>query len=98
MATAFLAYIPSFHSRLVRVVGASPPPFTLFNITYKVVVYAPAERADTLPLFLLYPYMYSVRGKANERTTEYIGVETKWGECICPISWSVQCNFIRDGK
>jgi hypothetical protein len=26
-----------------------------------VVVYAPAERADTLPLFLLYPYMYSVR-------------------------------------
>jgi hypothetical protein len=31
--------------------GASPPPFTLFTITYKVVVYAPAERADTLPLF-----------------------------------------------
>jgi hypothetical protein len=26
----------------------------------KVVVYAPAERADTLLLFLLYPYMYSV--------------------------------------
>jgi hypothetical protein len=24
------------------------------------VVYAPAERADTLPLFLLYPYMCSV--------------------------------------
>jgi hypothetical protein len=37
--------------------GARPPPFT---ITYKVVVYAPAERADTLPVFLLYPYMYSV--------------------------------------
>jgi hypothetical protein len=27
---------------------------------YKVVVYAPAEMADPLPLFLLYPYMYSV--------------------------------------
>ncbi len=26
----------------------------------KFVVYALAERADTLPLFLLYPYMYSV--------------------------------------
>jgi hypothetical protein len=26
---------------------------------YNVVVYA-AEREDTLPLFLLYPYMYSV--------------------------------------
>jgi hypothetical protein len=26
----------------------------------KVVVYAPAERADRLPIFLLYAYMYSV--------------------------------------
>jgi hypothetical protein len=26
----------------------------------EVVVYAPDERADTLPLFHLYPYMYSV--------------------------------------
>jgi hypothetical protein len=36
---------------------ARPPPFTLPTITSKVVVYAPAERIDTLPLFLLYPYM-----------------------------------------
>ncbi len=35
----------------------SPTPFPS---TYKVVVYASAERADTLPLFLLYPYMYYV--------------------------------------
>ncbi len=28
--------------------GARPPPLTLFTITYKVAVYAPAERADTL--------------------------------------------------
>jgi hypothetical protein len=40
--------------------GARSPPFTIFTITYKVVVYAPAERAAILPLFLLYPYMYSV--------------------------------------
>jgi hypothetical protein len=40
--------------------GAPPPPFTISIITYKVVVYALAERADTLPLFLLYHYMYSV--------------------------------------
>jgi hypothetical protein len=26
--------------------GARPPPFTLVTITYKVAVYAPAERAD----------------------------------------------------
>jgi hypothetical protein len=44
----------------VRVEGAHPPPFTVFTITYKVVVYVPAERANTLPLFLLYNYMYSV--------------------------------------
>jgi hypothetical protein len=38
-----------------------PPPFTISTITlYKVVVYAPAERADTLPLYLLNTYMYSV--------------------------------------
>jgi hypothetical protein len=36
------------------------PTFTISTTTYKVVVYAPAEKADTLPLFLLYPYMFSV--------------------------------------
>ncbi len=36
-------------------------PFTLPTITFKVELYALAERAQTLPLFLLYPYLYSVR-------------------------------------
>ncbi len=40
--------------------GARPPPFTVSTITSKVVVYSPAERAGLLPLFLFYPYMYSV--------------------------------------
>ncbi len=40
--------------------GARPPPCNISTITYKVVAYAPAERAYTLPLFLLYLYMYSV--------------------------------------
>jgi hypothetical protein len=40
--------------------GARPPFFTIATITYKVVEYAPDERADIIPLFLLYPYMYSV--------------------------------------
>jgi hypothetical protein len=39
----------------------------LSTIRSKVVVYAPAERADTFPLFLLYPYMYSV-GRIIHRT------------------------------
>jgi hypothetical protein len=45
--------------------GARPPPFTLSTITSDVVVYAPAVRADTLPLFLLYPHLYSVGGIAG---------------------------------
>jgi hypothetical protein len=52
----FLAYIPSRWKNLVMVGGV-----TISTITYKVMVYAPAEREDTLPLFLLYNYMYSVR-------------------------------------
>jgi hypothetical protein len=40
------------------VVGdALPPPLTLFTITYKVAVYAPAERADPYFISIL---MYSV--------------------------------------
>jgi hypothetical protein len=42
-----------------RVGDALPPLFTISAITYKAVVYNPAERADILSLFLLYPYMYS---------------------------------------
>jgi hypothetical protein len=45
---------------LVWLGRARPPRFTISTIKNKVVVYAPAERADTLPLLLLYPYMYSV--------------------------------------
>ncbi len=35
--------------------GTHPLPFTISTITYKVAMYALAERADTLPLFLLHP-------------------------------------------
>ncbi len=40
--------------------GCGWAPFTTVTITYKVAVYAPAEWADTLTLFHLYQYMYSV--------------------------------------
>ncbi len=49
---------------LVRLGGCTHTPspylFTLFTITYKVAVNALAERADTLQLFHLYSYMYSL--------------------------------------
>jgi hypothetical protein len=39
----------------------TPTPFqSIYHHIYKVVVYAPAERADTLPVLLLYPCMFSV--------------------------------------
>ncbi len=49
-----------FHLWLVRVGGARPPPLITFTLTTKVGVYAPAEWADTLTLFHLYQYVYSV--------------------------------------
>ncbi len=62
----FLAFIPSWWRKISpgwwgwEGGGARPPPFTLFTITYKVAVYARAEREDTLSLFHLNPYTYSV--------------------------------------
>ncbi len=47
-------------SRPGEVGGACPHPFTLITITYKVAVYAPTEKADTLTLFHYYHRMYSV--------------------------------------
>ncbi len=47
--------------------GARPPPLITFTLTSKVAVYAPAEWADTLTLFHLYQYMYSVGG-TKDRT------------------------------
>jgi hypothetical protein len=49
---------------------APPPAFTISTITDKFVVYVPAERADILPLFLLYTYMYSVGQSNSERRGE----------------------------
>jgi hypothetical protein len=51
---------------LVREGGARPPPLIPFTITSKVAVYAPAEWADTLTLFHLYQYMYSVLHTLSE--------------------------------
>ncbi len=34
--------------------GSTPTPFQPITITYNVAVYAPAESADTLPVFHLY--------------------------------------------
>jgi hypothetical protein len=39
--------------------GVGVHALLLSTIISKAVVYAPAERADTLPVFLFYPYVYS---------------------------------------
>jgi hypothetical protein len=60
--------------------GARPPPFAIVTITYKVAVYAPAERADTIRLFLLYPYVLC--GLLSPPHGEYWN--SKRGPRICP--------------
>jgi hypothetical protein len=45
--------------------GCTPTPFQPITITYKVAVYAPAERADALKLFHLYFYMHSLEKAAK---------------------------------
>jgi hypothetical protein len=59
---------------LVRVGGARPSPFTTFTLSSKVAVYAPAEWADTLTLFHLYQYMYSVVSTKSETRAGYIAL------------------------
>jgi hypothetical protein len=51
--------------------GARPPPFTTFTLTSKVAVNAAAEWADTLTLFHLYQYMYSVISAGHKLVTRY---------------------------
>jgi hypothetical protein len=71
---------------MMRVGGARPSPFTLFTITYKVAVYAPAERADILPLFLLYPYMYSVVHSEVRQTDTLLKPDE--AEHYATLAWS----------
>jgi hypothetical protein len=50
-------------------VGCTPTPFQPISKTYKVAEYSSAERADTFPLFHLYPIMYSSFGIVETRDT-----------------------------
>ncbi len=84
---------------LVRVGDARPPPFTLPTITSKVVVYAPAERADTLPLFLLYTYMYSVAESIPSRL-KLFGCEQQYRQLnlMGEYSFCTQPSVTLEGK
>ncbi len=50
------------------------------------------HQADYLPFF----FMHSTRQTQNHRV--HIFLEMKQGQCVCPLSWSVHCNFTGDGK
>ncbi len=50
----------TFHHDGKIIPGCARPSPTTFTIAYEVDVYYPAEWADTLTLFHLYQYMYSV--------------------------------------
>ncbi len=76
------------------------PCFTLVTITHKVFVYAPAEREGTLPLFHLYPYMYSVVrttylyyrvGRASFAEVQYV-LELKSSYMYLVSAFFLACN------
>jgi hypothetical protein len=75
-----MAYISSrwyIQPSLLRVGGTSPLLFMLSTITSKVVVYAPAERADTRLLFLLYPILLCGTVRHGRRYGPPITVQIK---------------------
>ncbi len=63
----FLAYIPSWgynQPSLVREGDARHAPFhNIYHHRQSCIIHSIAESANTLPLFLMYPYMYSACGK-----------------------------------
>jgi hypothetical protein len=90
-----VAYIPLWWKNqpwLVRVGGARPcTPFTLFTITYKVALYAPAERADRyIPPISSLPYMYSVEVSVNSKE------ENSWEFCPNYVPEFGLCTFFID--
>jgi hypothetical protein len=78
---AMATFWRTFHHLAGEGGGAHPAPFTLFTITYNVMMYSPAERAETLALFLLYPYMYSVGLKVH-KNEKFFGFDFEF----CTIS------------
>ncbi len=78
----YLVYIPSWWKNLPRLVrvGCTPTPchFIYHQVQSCGVPYAPAERADTLPLFLLYPYVYSVSLPHEKSTVKELTENPGW--------------------
>jgi hypothetical protein len=59
--------------------GCTPTPLHyLYHHIQSCGVYAPAERADALPLFLLYTYMYSVVQTEPKSRTHYTARHTMY--------------------
>ncbi len=56
-----------------------PTSFQPITITYKVAVYAPAERADTLPPFHL-PYLYSVLARQDPGMARHSSHKPLWSQ------------------
>jgi hypothetical protein len=75
---------------LVRVEGAGCMPSSFHSIYHQeqscvVLLYAPH----------IYPLPFSPLWAEPQNTYKE---DMKKGECICPLSWSVHWNFVRDGK
>ncbi len=81
----------------MRVGGARPSPLITFTLNSKVAVYAPAKWADTLTLFHLYEYMYSV-GYTVPNPHGLFAKYVNFHVCPADIKLGVQRQKIRDKK
>jgi hypothetical protein len=65
--------------------GCTPTSLHISTIMYKVLVYSPAEREDTLPLFLLHPYMYSVSATYTDVVDDTIYKYSTYKLSLCTV-------------
>ncbi len=76
-------------------------PFFYFFILFYFFQYLHSVLFYFFILFYFFQYLHSVQYcllyNCGIRRV-HIGVEMKQGECACPLSCSVYCNFVRDGN
>ena len=85
-------FLPFFYANLYKIPGISRNSVTFYTnfstIHHRRHILHTAEKLQ-----------YADWGWGGGKTTEYISLqEMKQGQCICPLSWSVHCNFTGDGK
>ncbi len=66
---------------------------------YICISLCPPPPPTPTPMYRQRPNSWTSLGLFTDTSTEYITLqEMKQGQCICPLRWSVHCNFTGYGK